>query len=57
MRGVVAKRIRKSVYGDQSLRQKRKYVRLYSDPTAVRNDPQSLRTAYQRAKKRYLANG
>jgi len=54
MRGKVAKRIRKEVYGDLSLKQKRRYVWVKGMGNVV-NDPKSLRAKYQVAKKRYTA--
>ena len=61
MRGTRAKAIRRAVYGDQSLRQPRRYMlltvaagpktaRIRWTSTIVRNDPEGLRAKYQRAK-------
>lgn len=52
MRGKVAKRIRKEVYGDLSLKQKRKQLRGQKTGHII-NDPKSPRAKYQMSKKRY----
>jgi len=49
MRGTKAKAIRKAVYGDQSLRQKRQYVQI-TGTGVIWNHPDSLRAKYQQAK-------
>jgi hypothetical protein len=59
MNGKKAKRIRKAIYGEQSLRQKREYVRLRNQPDwklgmilgTIMNAPDSLRARYQMAKR------
>ena len=54
MRGSKAKRLRKEIYGDTSLRIERKYCAqqygVYIGSTRV-NHPDSLRAIYQQAKK------
>jgi hypothetical protein len=58
MRAVKAKKIRKEVYGDTSLRIQRKYIggkigwpaKGYVSAT-IRNAPSSLRAIYQQAKR------
>ena len=60
MSGKKAKAIRRKVYGDQALRQPRKYGRLRNQrdektgdmiPGTIYNKPDSLRARYQAAKK------
>ena len=57
MNGTRAKRIRRTVYGDQSLRHPRKYrriVRRYWDGNPITqtiNEPGSLRAIYQQVKR------
>jgi len=60
MNGSKAKAIRRCVYGEQSLRQKRRYVRLNNQrdrktgdmvPGTILNAPDSLRARYQAAKR------
>jgi hypothetical protein len=58
MRGTKAKAIRRAVYGDQSLRNPRKYVAIQhgvdkqDQPIIqIRNHPDSLRAKYQQAKR------
>lgn len=64
MRGTVAKRIRRQIYGDQSLQQKRRYVKeittkqisVYPKVLTVNRDTIKnigLRQQYQDAKKDY----
>jgi hypothetical protein len=60
MRGRKAKAVRKAVYGDNSLRQKREYFRINNSrhirtgdlgPGTVVNTSTSLRSIYQRTKR------
>lgn len=51
MRGVKAKRVRRHVYGDHSLRVARVFVTTTTNPTTALNHPRSLRAAYQAAKR------
>lgn len=60
MSGSKSKTIRRSVYGEQSLRQKRRYVRLNNqrnpktggfEPGTILNEPGGLRARYQAAKR------
>lgn len=61
MNGKKAKQLRKEIYGDQSIRQRRKYNKKNDGTkmvigTVIRlftlvNDPNSLRAKYQRAKR------
>jgi hypothetical protein len=59
MRGIKAKRLRKEVYGDTSLKIQRQYIGgrkseamdPWSPVLPVRNHPDSLRAKYQLAKK------
>jgi hypothetical protein len=50
MNGTKAKSIRKKVYGDQSLKQPRSYLRKETTGQII-NHPSSLRAKYLRAKK------
>lgn len=56
MRGTKAKAIRRAVYGDQSLRNRRSYVavRLGAPDRGetIINDPHGLRARYQKEKRR-----
>ena len=60
MRGTKAKRLRRDIYGDTSLRIKRKYIgghpgescNPWSPISPIRNHPDSPRAKYQLAKKR-----
>jgi hypothetical protein len=57
MRGTKAKKLRKEVYGDTSLRIERKYVggehgwHAFAPQAPIRNHPDSPRAKYQLAKK------
>lgn len=56
MNGRKAKRIRRGVYGDQSLRNRRRYVGITREgekgkAVQILNDPNGLRAAYKRAKR------
>ena len=60
MNGAKAKRIRRAVYGDQSIRQKRKYTRLNNQrdektgdlvPGTIQNMVGGLRALYLKAKR------
>lgn len=45
-----AKKLRKEIYGEQSIKQKRKY--LINDKGNIINDPKSLRSQYQSLKRK-----
>lgn len=51
MRGVVAKRIRREIYGDLSLRGPRPLMATSRNKTTGFNDPASPRARYQAAKR------
>ena len=64
MNGRQAKAVRRKVYGEQSLRQKRRYVRVNNQrslktgdmvPGTIMNAPDSLRALYQAAKRTITA--
>ncbi len=50
MRAIKAKKIRRAIYGDMSLRQEREYI-VDSKSTTIRNRTGSLRALYQLAKR------
>jgi hypothetical protein len=57
MNGKKAKAIRRKIYGDMSLKEKRKYIGIQYKPLSVtiKNHPAGLRAKYQAAKKAAVA--